>query len=99
MAQVTLKAVSKIYPRKNGVDLIAVNELGLEIEDHEFIVLAGPAGCGKSSVVRMIAGLEETWKGDIFMGDRRINDVPPNGRDIALVPGGYRPYPRMTVHG
>lgn len=98
MAQVTLKAVSKIYPRKNATDLTAVSDLNLEIEDHEFVVLAGPAGCGKSSVVRMIAGLEEISKGDIFIGDRRINDVPSKDRDIALVPESYVPYPLMSVH-
>ncbi len=98
MAHVTLKAVSKIYPRKNGTDLTAVNDLHLEIEDHEFVVLAGPAGCGESSVARMIAGLEEISKGDISIGDRRINDVPPKDRDVALVPDSYLPYQRMTVH-
>jgi multiple sugar transport system ATP-binding protein len=98
MAQVILKAVSKVYPRKNGTYLTAVNDLNLEIEDHEFVVLAGPAGCGKSSVIRMIAGLEAISKGDIFIGDRRINDVPPKDRDMVLVPDSYLPYPRMTVH-
>jgi multiple sugar transport system ATP-binding protein len=98
MAQVILKAVSKIYPRKNGTDRTAVNDLSLEIEDHEFVVLTGPASCGKSSVLRMIAGLEGISKGDIFIGDRRINDVPPKDRDVALVPDSYLPYPRMTVH-
>ena len=98
MAQLILKTVSKIHPRKNGTDLTAVNDLNLEIEDHEFVVLAGPAGCGKSSVIRMIAGLETISKGEIFIGDRRINDVPPKDRDIALVPDSYLPYPRMTVH-
>src|SRR6266446_5713946 len=98
MAQVTLKAVSKIYPRKNGADLTAVNDLSLEIEDHEFVVLAGLAGCGKSSVIRMIAGLEEISKGDIFIGDRRINDLPPKGRDIAMVFQNYALYPHMSVY-
>src|SRR5438552_13598690 len=98
MAQVTLKAVSKIYSGKNGIDLTAVNNLNLEIEDHEFVVLTGPASCGKSSVLRMIAGLEGISKGDIFIGDGRINDVPPKDRVVALVPDSYLPYPRMTVH-
>jgi multiple sugar transport system ATP-binding protein len=98
MAQITLKAVSRIYPRKNETDLVAVSDLDLEISDHEFVVLAGPAGCGKSSVVRMIAGLEEVSKGEIFIGDRRSNDVPPKDRDLALVPQCYLPYPLMSVH-
>jgi multiple sugar transport system ATP-binding protein len=98
MAQVNLKAVSKVYPHKNGTDLVAVGDLNLEISDHEFVVLTGPAGCGKSSVVRMIAGLEEVSKGEIFIGDRRSNDVPPKDRDIALVPQSYVPYPLMSVH-
>ena len=89
MAQITLKAVSKIYPRKNETDLVAVSDLNLEISDHEFVVLAGPAGCGKSSVVRMIAGLDDISKGDIFIGDRRVNDMPPKDRDIAMVSQNY----------
>jgi multiple sugar transport system ATP-binding protein len=97
MAQITLKAVSKIYPRKNETDLVAVSDLDLEISDHEFVVLAGPLGCGKSSVIRMIAGLEEISKGEIFIGDRRINDVLPKDRDIAFVPQSYVPYPVMSV--
>jgi multiple sugar transport system ATP-binding protein len=97
MAQVTLKAVSKIYPRGNGTDLAALGELNLDIQDHEFVVLAGPAGCGKSSVIRMIAGLEEISQGDIFIGDRRVNDVTPKDRDVAWVAESFVPYPGMSV--
>lgn len=97
MAQVTLTAVSKFYPRKNEADLVAVSDLNLEISDHEFVVLAGPVGCGKSSVARMIAGLEEISKGDIFIGDRRINDVSSKDRDVVLVSANYVLYPRMSV--
>ena len=96
MAKVSLKGVTKIYPGK-GRDITAVNELDLEIQDHEFVVLAGPPNCGISSIVRMIAGLEEISKGDIFIGERRVNDLPPKDRDIALVPQNYTPYPRMPV--
>lgn len=93
--QVTLKAVSKIYP--GAADLAAVSDLNLEIEDHEFVVLTGPARAGKSSVVRMIAGLEEISRGDIFIGDRRVNGLSSKDRDVAFVPERYVPYPRMTV--
>jgi multiple sugar transport system ATP-binding protein len=98
MAKVSLKGVTKIYPGKNGRDGTAVNGLDLEIQDHEFVVLAGPPKCGMSSVVRMIAGLEDISKGDIFIGDRRVNDLPPKDRDIALASQNYMPYPRMSVH-
>jgi len=97
MAQVTLKSVSKIYRRKNGTDFTAINDLNLAIEDHEFVVLTGPTKCGKSSVVRMIAGLEKISKGEILIGDRRINAMPPKDRDVALISDRYLPYPGMTV--
>ena len=97
MAKISLNGVSKIYPGKNGGDVTAVNDLTLEIQDREFVVLAGLRNCGLSSFVRMIAGLEDISKGDIFIGDRRANDLPPKGRDIALVPQNYAPYPRMSV--
>ena len=98
MAKVSLKGVTKNYPGKNGGDVTAVNDLTLEIQDREFVVLAGPRNCGISSIARMIAGLEEVSKGDIFIGDRRVNDLPPKERDIALVSQNYTPYPRMSVH-
>jgi len=97
MSQITLKSISQVYRRKNGSDLTAVRDLNLQVADHEFLVLTGPVGCGKSSVVRMIAGLEAASAGDIFIGDRRINDLPPKDRDVALVPGSYVPYPLMSV--
>lgn len=97
MAKVSLKGVTRIYPGKNGRDVTAVNDLDLEIQDHEFVVLAGPPNCGISSIVRMIAGLEDISKGDIFIDDRRVNDLPPRDRDIALVFQNYSPYPRMSV--
>jgi multiple sugar transport system ATP-binding protein len=97
MAKVSLKGVTKIYPGKSR-DVTAVSDLELEIQDREFVVLAGPPNCGISSVVRMIAGLENISKGDIFIGDRRVNDLPPKDRDVALVPQNYTPYPRMPVY-
>jgi len=98
MAKVSLKDVNKVYPGKDGRDVAAVNDLALEIQDREFVVLAGPRNCGISSVVRMIAGLEDISKGDILIGDRRVNDLPPKERDIAMVSQNYVPYPRMSVH-
>ena len=71
MARVLLKNVSKIY--ESG--LCAVNKVNLEVKDKEFVVLVGPSGCGKSTTLRMVAGLEETSEGDIYIGDRRVNDV------------------------
>ena len=98
MAKVSLKDVTKNYPDRNGGDVTAVDNLTLEIPDREFVVLAGPRNCGISSIARMIAGLEGVSKGDIFIGDRRVNDLPPKERDIALVSQNYTPYPRMSVH-
>lgn len=94
MAQVTLKSVSKIF--QGGV--VAVNNVNLEIKDKEFLVLVGPSGCGKSTTLRMIAGLEEISEGEIYIGDRLINDVPPKDRDIAMVFQNYALYPHMTVY-
>jgi multiple sugar transport system ATP-binding protein len=98
MAKVTVKNVHKIYPGEKGRDVTAVNDVSLEIQDREFVVLVGPSGCGKSTTLRMIAGLEEISKGDIFIGDRRVNDVPPKDRDIAMVFQNYALYPHMSVY-
>jgi len=98
MAQVTLKNVYKIYPGEKGKDVTAVEDFNLEIEDREFVVFVGPSGCGKSTTLRMIAGLEEISKGDVVIGDRRVNDVPPKDRDIAMVFQNYALYPHMTVY-
>jgi multiple sugar transport system ATP-binding protein len=94
MAKVTLKDVYKIYPN----NVVAVNDFNLEIADKEFIVLVGPSGCGKSTTLRMIAGLEDISKGEIYIGDRLVNDVPPKDRDIAMVFQNYALYPHMTVY-
>ncbi|ADQ05094.1 ABC transporter related protein [Caldicellulosiruptor owensensis OL] len=93
MASVRLKGVYKRYP--GGVT--AVSDFNLDIEDKEFIVLVGPSGCGKTTTLRMIAGLEEVTEGEIYIGDKLVNDVPPKDRDIAMVFQNYALYPHMTV--
>ena len=98
MAKVSVKNVYKIYPGEKGRDVTAVSDVSLEIADREFVVLVGPSGCGKSTTLRMIAGLEEISRGDIFIGDRRVNDVPPKDRDIAMVFQNYALYPHMSVY-
>ena len=79
--------------------VVAVQEFCLEIQDKEFVVLVGPSGCGKSTTLRMIAGLEEITEGELFIGDRLVNDVAPKDRDIAMVFQNYALYPHMTVYG
>jgi multiple sugar transport system ATP-binding protein len=94
MASVSLKSVRKVYD--NGI--VAVNDFSIEIENEEFIVLVGPSGCGKSTALRMIAGLEDITSGEIYIGDRLVNDVSPKNRDIAMVFQNYALYPHMTVY-
>jgi multiple sugar transport system ATP-binding protein len=94
MAQVSLKSVTKVFPG----NVVAVDDVTLEVKDKEFVVLVGPSGCGKSTTLRMIAGLEEITKGEIFIGNRLVNDVPPKDRDIAMVFQNYALYPHMTVY-
>lgn len=94
MATVTLKNVKKIYDNK----VTAVHSFNLEIADKEFIVLVGPSGCGKSTTLRMVAGLEDISEGDLYIGGRRMNDVEPKDRDIAMVFQNYALYPHMTVY-
>jgi len=93
MASLSLKHMYKKYP--GGVT--AVSDFCLEIKDKEFLVLVGPSGCGKSTTLRMIAGLEEITEGELFIGDRLVNDVAPKDRDIAMVFQNYALYPHMTV--
>ncbi len=76
---------------------VVVDDLSLTIADGEFVVLLGPSGCGKSTTLRMLAGLEETTSGDIFVGDERVNDIPPQRRDLAMVFQNYALYPHMSV--
>ena len=78
--------------------VVAVQEFSLDIKDKEFIVLVGPSGCGKSTTLRMIAGLEEISEGELYIGDRLVNDVAPKDRDIAMVFQNYALYPHMTVY-
>ena len=78
--------------------VVAVQEFNLEIADKEFIVLVGPSGCGKSTTLRMIAGLEDISGGELYIGNRLVNDVPPKDRDIAMVFQNYALYPHMTVY-
>ena len=78
--------------------VVAVQEFSLEIADKEFIVLVGPSGCGKSTTLRMVAGLEEITEGDLYIDDKRVNDVAPKDRDIAMVFQNYALYPHMTVY-
>ena len=77
--------------------VVAVQEFSLDIADKEFIVLVGPSGCGKSTTLRMIAGLEEISEGELYIGDRLVNDVAPKDRDTAMVFQNYALYPHMTV--
>ncbi|MDD2689362.1 MAG: sn-glycerol-3-phosphate ABC transporter ATP-binding protein UgpC [Candidatus Omnitrophica bacterium] len=93
MAQVSLRGVSKVFP--GGVK--AVNKVNLGVENKEFMVLVGPSGCGKSTTLRMVAGLEEISEGDIYIGDKKVNDVPAKDRDIAMVFQNYALYPHMSV--
>ena len=93
MASVTLKGIYKKYA--GGVT--AVSDFNLDIEDKEFIILVGPSGCGKSTTLRMIAGLEEISEGELYIGDRLVNDIAPKDRDIAMVFQNYALYPHMTV--
>ncbi len=94
MATVKLESVKKVYD--NAVT--AVHSFDLEIADKEFIVLVGPSGCGKSTTLRMIAGLEDITEGDLYIDDRRVNDVAPKDRDIAMVFQSYALYPHMSVY-
>jgi len=94
MAQVRLVNVTKVFPP----DVVAVDNVQVDVADKEFVVLVGPSGCGKSTTLRMIAGLEEITRGEIYIGDRLVNDVPPKDRDIAMVFQNYALYPHMTVY-
>src|SRR3972149_140320 len=93
MAQVVLKDLNKKYD-----EVHAVKDVNLTIRDKEFMVFVGPSGCGKTTTLRMIAGLEEITSGEISIGDRVVNDLPPKDRDIAMVFQNYALYPHMTVY-
>jgi multiple sugar transport system ATP-binding protein len=85
-----------VYKRFNKVEI--VHDINLDIKDKEFLVLVGPSGCGKSTCLRMVAGLEEVSEGEVLIGDRVVNGVPPKDRDIAMVFQNYALYPHMTVY-
>src|SRR5919199_5848520 len=93
MAKIVLDHVSKVF----GSDVIAVNDVSLEIRDGEFMVLVGPSGCGKSTILRIVAGLEEVTAGEVYIGDRQVTDLLPKERDVAMVFQNYALYPHMTV--
>ncbi|MGI6208141.1 MAG: ABC transporter ATP-binding protein [Anaerolineae bacterium] len=93
MASVTYEHVTKRFG-----DVVAVNDLNIHIDDKEFLVFVGPSGCGKTTSLRLLAGLEEADEGNIYIGDRLVNDVPPKDRDIAMVFQSYALYPHMSVY-
>jgi multiple sugar transport system ATP-binding protein len=84
--------------KKFSEEVVAVNSVNLDIQDKEFVVLVGPSGCGKTTTLRMVAGLEDISSGEIYIGDRLVNDVPPKDRNIAMVFQNYALYPHMTVY-
>ena len=94
MAQVSLKNVNKIFPG----NVKAVENVSFGVENKEFVVLVGPSGCGKSTTLRLIAGLEAATDGDLYIDDKRVNNIPPKDRDIAMVFQNYALYPHMTVY-
>lgn len=93
MSNVILKNIRKVYDNKNTV----IDNVNFEIKDKEFVVLVGASGCGKSTLLRMIAGLEDITEGEIYIGDTKVNNIPPKDRDIAFVFQSYALYPHMTV--
>ena len=94
MAQVSLKDITKIFPG----NITAVNRVNLGVENKEFVVFVGPSGCGKSTTLRMIAGLEQATEGEVWIGNKLVNDVPAKDRDIAMVFQNYALYPHMTAY-
>jgi multiple sugar transport system ATP-binding protein len=93
VAKIVLEGITKVF----GSDVVAVDDVSLEIEDGEFMVLVGPSGCGKSTILRLLAGLEEVTAGEISIGDLVVTDLPPKERDVAMVFQNYALYPHMTV--
>src|SRR6202790_2026507 len=94
MASVSYENVTKRF----AGDTLAVNNLSLDVKDTEFMVLVGPSGCGKSTALRMLAGLEDITEGQIKIGEKVVNDMPPRDRDIAMVFQSYALYPHMSVY-
>lgn len=85
------------HVRKNFGKTEVVKDFNMRIEDHEFLILVGPSGCGKTTTLRMVAGLEEITEGNLYIGDRKVNDLPPQDRDVAMVFQNYALYPHMRV--
>src|SRR5271170_204044 len=98
MAKVLIENVSKIYAGDGGREVVAVENASLEVESEEFMVFVGPSGCGKTTTLRMIAGLEEITQGTIYIDGKKVNDVAPKDRDIAMVFQNYALYPHMSVY-
>ncbi|WP_010529853.1 ABC transporter ATP-binding protein [Lentibacillus jeotgali] len=94
MAEMRMEQIHKTYDK----NVLAVDDFNLDIKDKEFIVFVGPSGCGKSTTLRMIAGLEEITGGDLYIDDKRMNDIAPKDRDIAMVFQNYALYPHMNVY-
>ncbi|MBU1919901.1 ABC transporter ATP-binding protein, partial [bacterium] len=93
MASIELKKIHKSFD-----ETIVLTDVNFRVEEGEFVVLVGPSGCGKSTILRTIAGLETPTSGDVFIGNRRVNDVPARDRDIAMVFQSYALYPHLTVY-
>ena len=93
MARVKFESVTKRFE-----EFVAVRDLDIDIADQEFLVFVGPSGCGKTTSLRMLAGLESVTSGNIYIGDKRVNDIPPKDRDIAMVFQSYALYPHMSVY-
>lgn len=98
MARVSIRNVSNTCLGEKAREVAAVNNVSIEIEEREFVALLGPLGCGNSTLLRMIAGLEAISQGDIYIGDKRVNDLTPKDREIALVFQDYALYPHMSVY-
>ena len=82
---------------KHYAEKAAVNNISFDLGEHEFLVLVGPSGCGKTTTLRMLAGLEQASGGDIYFGERRVNDIRPRDRNVAMVFQDYAVFPHMTV--
>ena len=96
VAQVRLEHITKTFGEGKEA-VTAVDDVTIDIEDHDFMILLGPSGCGKSTLLRMVAGLETPTSGDIFIGTKKVNDVAPKLRDVAMVFQSYALYPQKTV--
>ena len=98
MSKVIIENVYKTYSGDKGREVIAVEDVNLTVDSEEFMVFVGPSGCGKSTTLRMIAGLEEISRGNIYIDGKKMNDVAPKDRDIAMVFQNYALYPHMSVY-